>query len=98
MHAGNLAHMLNHSCQPNCYSRTIEIVNRAGRQEEHVVIIARQDIPGLQELTYDYRFSSTEILPCNCGAPACCGRVNESGTSDSSFLAVARSQLKPLFS
>ena len=94
--AGNLAHMLNHSCQPNCYSRTIEVVNRRGQQEEHVVIIAKERIPSRQELTYDYRFSSSEILPCNCGAPNCCGLVNESGAADCAYLRVPADQLKPL--
>lgn len=94
--AGNLAHMLNHSCQPNCYSRTIEILNQAGDPEEHVVIVAKEEIPALQELTYDYRFSSAEILPCNCGAEKCCGLVNETSSADLGCLRVPLSQLRPL--
>lgn len=49
--AGNMAHLLNHSCQPNCYSRTITL-----GQTDHVVIFAMCDIPARQELTYDYRW------------------------------------------
>lgn len=94
--AGNLAHMLNHSCEPNCYSRTIEVLNQAGQQEEHVVIIAKQLIAECQELTYDYRFSSSEVLPCNCGAEICCGLVNASGVADAAYFRVPLDQLKPL--
>ena len=94
--AGNLAHMLNHSCEPNCYSRTIEVLNKAGQQEEHVVIIAKQAIGECQELTYDYRFSSSEVLPCNCGAKNCCGLVNASGVADGAWYRVPLDQLKPL--
>ena len=35
------------------------------------------DIPENAELTYDYRFAGEAKLPCNCGAAACCGFVNE---------------------
>ena len=94
--AGNLAHMLNHSCEPNCYSRTVEVLNQGGQQEEHVVIIAKQHIAECQELTYDYRFSSSEVLPCNCGAENCCGLVNASGVADAAYFRVPLDQLKPL--
>ena len=93
---GNLAHMLNHSCQPNCYSRTIEIINHKDEPEEHVVIVAKEEIPALQELTYDYRFFSTEILPCNCGAEKCCGFVNESSAADLGSFRVPLGHLRPL--
>ena len=35
------------------------------------------DIPEGDELTYDYRFAGEAKLPCNCGAAACRGFVNE---------------------
>ena len=41
--AGNLAHMLNHSCDPSCFSRTVTI-RRAGQEQalsDHVIIIAK---------------------------------------------------------
>ncbi|KAI3431442.1 hypothetical protein D9Q98_004494 [Chlorella vulgaris] len=83
--AGNLAHMLNHSCDPNCYSRTISITEggtggtgTAGSEVvDHVVIFAKRDIQIGEELTYDYRFCGKEQLPCNCGAATCRGSVNE---------------------
>ncbi len=54
--AGNIAHLLNHSCAPNCYSRTVSVRSSAsGRLADHVVIFARRDIAPGEELTYDYR-------------------------------------------
>eukprot|EP00955_Chlamydomonas_euryale_P075921 362502-Chlamydomonas_euryale.AAC.6 len=39
---GNLAHVLNHSCDPNCYSRTVSIRDPAsGTLRDHVVIFAK---------------------------------------------------------
>ncbi len=68
-----MAHLLNHSCEPNCYSRPIEAAAtpEGGPPVEHVVIVAKEDIRAGEELTYDYRFHSNELLPCNCGATRC---------------------------
>ena len=53
---GNMAHLINHSCAPNCYSRTISVRNeKTAELQDHVVIIARQHIAAAEELTYDYR-------------------------------------------
>ena len=87
--------MLNHSCQPNCFSRVIQVTNYEGCVEEHVVIFAGEDIPSGQELTYNYRFCSNEELPCNCSAPACCGLVNATGAANLGYSVVHRSELKP---
>jgi SET domain-containing protein len=39
--AGNMAHLLNHSCAPSCYSRPITIAGAAtGEMEDHVIIFA----------------------------------------------------------
>lgn len=76
--AGNLAHLLNHSCNPNCYSRTVPVWDaKLNRAVDHVIIFALRDIAAWEELTYDYRFSGEERLPCSCGAPTCRGVVNE---------------------
>lgn len=49
--AGNITHSLNHSCQPNCYSRTIEVEGRC-----HVIIFAgKNGVQAGSELTYNYR-------------------------------------------
>ncbi|CAI0397255.1 unnamed protein product [Linum tenue] len=71
--AGSIAHLINHSCEPNCYSRVISV-----NGDEHIIIYAKRDIKRWEELTYDYRFLSIdEQLPCYCGFPRCRGVVND---------------------
>lgn len=71
--AGSIAHLINHSCEPNCYSRVISI-----NGDEHIIIFAKRDIERWEELTYDYRFFSIdEQLACYCGFPRCRGVVND---------------------
>ena len=54
--AGNMAHLLNHSCEPNCYSKHVHVWDDdLGEKVPHVVICAKQAIPIGAELTYDYR-------------------------------------------
>lgn len=74
--SGNLAHLLNHSCSPNCASRTISVKDANSNPVDHVIIFALRDIEPGEELTYDYRFCGEEILPCSCGAPECRSMVN----------------------
>ncbi|XWS35269.1 hypothetical protein CRYUN_Cryun21dG0111600 [Craigia yunnanensis] len=54
--AGSIAHLINHSCEPNCYSRVISV-----HGDEHIIIFAERDIKRWEELTYDYRFSSSPM-------------------------------------
>ena len=75
--AGNMAHLINHSCDPNCSSRVFD-----NGDEAHVAITALRDLRVGEELTYDYRFLGDERLPCNCGTAKCRGEVNW-GTADS---------------
>ncbi|TYJ14937.1 hypothetical protein E1A91_A10G152000v1 [Gossypium mustelinum] len=71
--AGSIAHLINHSCEPNCYSRVISV-----HGDEHIIIFAKRDIKRWEELTYDYRFFSIdERLACYCGFPRCWGVVND---------------------
>lgn len=49
--AGSIAHLINHSCEPNCYSRVISF-----NGDDHIIIFAKRDIKRWEELTYDYRF------------------------------------------
>ena len=40
--AGNMAHLLNHSCQPNCCSHIITVrCPTTGALEDHVIIFAK---------------------------------------------------------
>ncbi|XP_077162914.1 histone-lysine N-methyltransferase 2A isoform X2 [Paroedura picta] len=66
---GNAARFINHSCEPNCYSRVINIDG-----QKHIVIFAVRKIYRGEELTYDYKFpieDASNKLPCNCGAKKC---------------------------
>ncbi|XP_066519090.1 histone-lysine N-methyltransferase 2A isoform X2 [Hoplias malabaricus] len=66
---GNAARFINHSCEPNCYSRVVNIDGK-----KHIVIFAVRKIYRGEELTYDYKFPIEEPgnkLPCNCGAKKC---------------------------
>uniref|UniRef100_A0A1D1YQH8 [histone H3]-lysine(4) N-trimethyltransferase n=1 Tax=Anthurium amnicola TaxID=1678845 RepID=A0A1D1YQH8_9ARAE len=71
--AGSIAQLINHSCEPNCYSRVISV-----NGDEHIIIFAKRDIKQWEELTYDYRFFSIdEQLTCYCGFQRCRGVVND---------------------
>ncbi|XP_059814282.1 histone-lysine N-methyltransferase 2A-like isoform X3 [Hypanus sabinus] len=66
---GNAARFINHSCDPNCYSRVINVDG-----QKHIVIFAVRKIFQGEELTYDYKFpieDASNKLPCNCGAKKC---------------------------
>ncbi|KAL3621646.1 hypothetical protein CASFOL_036558 [Castilleja foliolosa] len=89
--AGSIAHLINHSCEPNCYSRVIGVDG-----VDHIIIFAKRDIKLWEELTYDYRFLSTdERLVCSCGASRCRGFVNDIEAEERvAKLFVPRSELK----
>nr|XP_033492480.1 histone-lysine N-methyltransferase 2B isoform X1 [Epinephelus lanceolatus] len=66
---GNAARFINHSCEPNCYSRVINVDGR-----KHIVIFALRKIYRGEELTYDYKFpieDENSKLRCNCGMRRC---------------------------
>ncbi|XP_070777460.1 histone-lysine N-methyltransferase 2B [Enoplosus armatus] len=66
---GNAARFINHSCEPNCYSRVINVDGR-----KHIVIFALRKIYRGEELTYDYKFpieDENSKLHCNCGTRRC---------------------------
>ena len=75
--SGNVAHLINHSCDPNCASRVFD-----NEDESHVAIFALRDLQPGEELTYDYRFAGDEKLPCNCGTARCRGQVNVSAEEE----------------
>ncbi|XP_074264191.1 histone-lysine N-methyltransferase ATX2-like [Silene latifolia] len=88
--AGSIAHLINHSCEPNCYSRVITVCG-----DEHIIIFAKRDILQSEELTYDYRFFSIdERLACYCGFDKCRGVVNDIDAEEQTAkLYVPRSEL-----
>ena len=71
---GNLARFANHSCAPNCATRSVVLANR-----RRVVLFTLRDVQRGEEVTYDYQFAP-EIpereTPCACGAAACRGVIN----------------------
>lgn len=73
---GNPARFINHSCDPNCFSRNVTVDN--GRKA--IVIITKRPVLANEEFTYDYQFNldddDSKKLPCNCGAPNCRTSLN----------------------
>ncbi|XP_065166058.1 LOW QUALITY PROTEIN: histone-lysine N-methyltransferase trithorax-like [Atheta coriaria] len=64
---GNAARFINHSCDPNCYSKVVEILGN-----KHIIIFALRKIICGEELTYDYKFPFEEDkIPCSCGTRRC---------------------------
>ncbi|XP_070548624.1 histone-lysine N-methyltransferase 2B-like [Ptychodera flava] len=64
---GNAARFINHSCEPNCFSRVIQVDGK-----KHIVIFASRKIMPGEELTYDYKFPfEEEKIPCTCGSKKC---------------------------
>ncbi|KAF8774197.1 Histone-lysine N-methyltransferase 2A like protein [Argiope bruennichi] len=64
---GNAARFINHSCEPNCFSKVITIDGK-----KHIVIFALRRIIKGEELTYDYKFPfEDEKIPCHCNSRRC---------------------------
>ncbi|KAI5699736.1 hypothetical protein M8J76_013503 [Diaphorina citri] len=65
---GNAARFINHSCDPNCYSRVVEIMGKP-----HIIIFALRKINKGEELTYDYKFpiEDDNKISCHCLAMRC---------------------------
>jgi SET domain-containing protein len=65
---GSGAEYINHSCDPNLYSRT---------QYGHILYMSVRRIERGEELTVDYRISSrVNKVRCRCGSPVCRGTLN----------------------
>ncbi|CAG0900918.1 unnamed protein product [Darwinula stevensoni] len=65
--AGSSARFINHSCEPNCYSRVVDILS-----EKRIIIFASRPIKKGEELTYDYKFPLEEDkIPCMCKGKRC---------------------------
>ncbi|KAJ7541966.1 hypothetical protein O6H91_10G083200 [Diphasiastrum complanatum] len=69
---GGLARFINHSCEPNCYTKIITVEG-----QKRVFVYAKKSITIGQELTYDYKFPLEEKkIPCLCGSKRCRGSLN----------------------
>ncbi|MBG89020.1 MAG: SET domain-containing protein-lysine N-methyltransferase [Verrucomicrobiales bacterium] len=64
----NPARLLNHSCVPNC---------SAEQDEDHIYLVADQDIQPGDEVTFNYGYSldSYRDYPCKCGSKDCVGYI-----------------------
>jgi len=64
---GGVARYINHSCDPNCVTETVELA------DTHIIIFAARRIDRGEELSYDYKFDLEDDnkIPCMCGAKNC---------------------------
>ena len=71
---GNRARFINHSCDPNCKTKTVTDVVK---QMKKIVIYCCRKIEVGEEICYDYKFPLEDAkIPCNCGAMKCRGFMN----------------------
>ncbi|CAN8256404.1 unnamed protein product [Cochlearia groenlandica] len=80
---GNFARFLNHSCEPNVFIQCV-LSDHHDIRLARVVLFAADNIPPLQELTYDYGYALDSVLgpdgkvkhlACYCGAVGCRKRL-----------------------
>ncbi|XP_010270652.1 PREDICTED: histone-lysine N-methyltransferase ATXR7 isoform X2 [Nelumbo nucifera] len=69
---GGVARFINHSCEPNCYTKVITVDG-----QKKIFIYAKRHIAAGEEITYNYKFPLEEKkIPCNCGSKRCRGSMN----------------------
>ncbi|XP_058778165.1 histone-lysine N-methyltransferase, H3 lysine-9 specific SUVH6 isoform X2 [Vicia villosa] len=80
---GNVGRFVNHSCSPNLYAQNI-LYDHHDNRVPHVMLFAAENIPPLQELTYDYNYMIDQVYDsdgnvkkkfCYCGSVDCTGRL-----------------------
>ncbi|KAK1279959.1 Histone-lysine N-methyltransferase, H3 lysine-9 specific SUVH4 [Acorus gramineus] len=80
---GNVARFINHSCEPNLFVQCVLSSHRDPRFAR-IVLFASDNIPALQELTYDYAYRLDSVvgengqikkMECHCGAVGCRKRL-----------------------
>lgn len=71
---GNASRFINHSCAPNCYSKTVHLSDG----NSVVAIFSKRRIQRGEELSYDYQFpfDDEDRVICGCGAVQCRGYMN----------------------
>jgi len=66
---GNIARFFNHSCDPNCMTKIVEVEG-----VKKIVFVTIKNVRKGEELTYDYRFAAeNKWHKCYCGASNCRG-------------------------
>ncbi|VVB07634.1 unnamed protein product [Arabis nemorensis] len=69
---GGIARFINHSCEPNCYTKIISVDG-----QKKIFIYAKRHIDVGEEICYNYKFPlEDDKIPCNCGAQKCRGSLN----------------------
>ncbi|KAI4315200.1 hypothetical protein L6164_028034 [Bauhinia variegata] len=80
---GNVGRFINHSCSPNLYAQNV-LYDHDDNRIPHIMFFAAENIPPLQELTYDYNYIIDQIYDsdgnikkkdCYCGSVECTGRM-----------------------
>ncbi|MED6119582.1 hypothetical protein PIB30_013016 [Stylosanthes scabra] len=83
LHYGNVGRFINHSCSPNLYAQNV-LYDHDDKRIPHVMLFATENIPPLQELTYDYNYKIDQVFDshgnikrknCYCGSVECTGRM-----------------------
>ncbi|PON50484.1 histone H3-K9 methyltransferase [Trema orientale] len=81
--SGNIARFINHSCGPNLFVQCV-LHSHHDMKLARVMLFAADNIPPLQELTYDYGYALDSVLGpdgkvkqmnCYCGAADCRKRL-----------------------
>ncbi|CAL9014902.1 unnamed protein product [Prunus brigantina] len=80
---GNIARFINHSCEPNLFVQCV-LSSHQDIKLARIMLFAADNIPPLQELTYDYGYALDSVLGpdgkvkqmfCHCGATGCRKRL-----------------------
>ncbi|XP_059644713.1 histone-lysine N-methyltransferase, H3 lysine-9 specific SUVH5-like [Cornus florida] len=80
---GNVGRFINHSCSPNLYAQDV-LYDHDDKRMPHIMLFAADNIPALQELSYDYNYTVNQIRDssgnikkkiCYCGSTVCTGRM-----------------------
>ncbi|KAF5181504.1 Histone-lysine N-methyltransferase, H3 lysine-9 specific SUVH4 [Thalictrum thalictroides] len=76
---GGVARFINHSCEPNLFVQCV-LSSHHDIKLARILLFAADNIPPLQELTYDYGYvldsvthadGKIKVMPCYCGAKEC---------------------------
>jgi hypothetical protein len=69
---GNVARFINHSCDPNCIAKVIQV-----QGAKKIGIYSARTIEAGEEITYDYKFPvEEEKIKCLCKSAKCRGSLN----------------------